>query len=250
MFKKKILSAITLCLLMILPAFPSHASESASVTYESAIIDEADLFSDSEEEELQTIMAPILAYGNVVLITADENPYGSTQQLSETIYRELPFENDNGVAFVIDMDERYLWVSGFEDLCDVITDDYCETITDNVYTYASDGDYFTCTTEAFYQIDQLLQGKSIPRTMKYVCNFLISIILAFLLNYIYVMVHSRKKKASATDLKQGLNFHCHIQDPNVLFLHETKRYNPRTSSSGGGSRGGGGGRSSGGGHRF
>ena len=88
--------------------------------------------------------------------------------------------------------------------------------------------------------------------MKYICNFLLSIALALVLNYFVAMFLSSKTKASKQEIRSNMISHFRIMDPKAEFTHETKVYNPSTSSGGssGGGGGGGGGGSSGGGHRF
>ena len=88
--------------------------------------------------------------------------------------------------------------------------------------------------------------------MKYICNFLLSIALALVLNYFVAMFLSSKTKASKKEIRSNMISHFRIMDPKAEFTHETKVYNPSTSSGGssGGGGGGGGGGSSGGGHSF
>ena len=218
--------------------------------HEIVIRDDAGLFSDREIVKLTEVMEKAAVYGNVMLLSVDQNNYMSTRNLSETIYEET-FGYSDGVIFVIDMDYRMLWISGFGSFRNIITNDYCDTITDNVYTYASDERYYECGMEAFSQIAAVLAGKNIPMPMKYICNLLISLLIALLANYFIVMSISKKRAASDTDLKQNIIYHCNISNTQAQFTHETRTYNPHTSSSSsGGSSGGGGGGASGGGHSF
>ena len=225
-------------------------AETSEDTYlhEIVIRDDAGLLSDSEIAKLTEEMEKAAVYGNVMFLSVNQNDYMSTRNLSESIYEET-FGYSDGVIFVIDMDYRMLWISGFGSVRNVITNKYCDTITDNVYTYASDERYFECGREAFSQIAAVLNGKNIPMPMKYICNFLISLLIALLANYFIVMSMSRKRAASDSDFKQNIIYHCNISNTHAQFTHETRTYNPHTSSdSSGGSSGGGG--ASGGGHSF
>ena len=249
-FIKQILFGMLL-LLTLLPAKNCLADTSeseASGRGRVVIRDEADLLTSSEENSLYEIMQESASFGNVLFLSVDENEYYSTYSLAEHVYEDT-FGYSDGVIFVIDMDNRMLWISGFDSIQYIITDSYCDTITDNVYRDASDGDYYACSAEAFRQIHSLLVGKNIPQPMKYTCNFLLSLILALLINYFIIMLISRKQKASTSALRDNMIAHCAINNANAKFTRETKVYNPGSSSSGG-SGGGGGGGSSGGGHSF
>ena len=244
---------IMLFALILLPATNCFAdTPETSISYHGDVVikDEADLLSASEEAELYEIMKASAAYGNVMFLSVNENDYYSTYKLA-TVYYEDTFGYSDGVIFVIDMDERLLWVSGFGEIQYIITDDYCDTITDNIYSDASAERYFDCSAEAFRQIHSLLNGKNIPQPMKYACNFLLSVIIALLANYFIVMTISKKDRASTSSLRENMIAHCNINNARAQFTHETRVYNPSSSgSSGGGGGGGGGGGSSGGGHSF
>ena len=144
---------------------------------------------------------------------------------------------------------------------DIITKSYANTITDNVYTFASDEEYFDCANTAFEQINTLLEGRAIAQPMKYISNALLAIVLALLINYFVVMFVSRGRKPSNAQLLDGIYSKVEIHNPRMDLTNQTKRYSPQSSgssgstsrSSGGGFSGGGGGggsRGGGGGHRF
>ena len=252
--RKKISVFILILCILLIPAkncFADQSSTNSETGYRTVLVDEADLLSVEEESELLAIMQDSSAYGNVMFLSVDSHDYSTTYRLAESRFEET-FGYSNGVIFVIDMQKRMLWITGMDQTQYIITDNYCDTITDNIYTYASDGDYFTCSCIAFEQIHAVLQGKSIPMPMKYICNFLLSIALALVLNYFVAMFLSSKTKASKKEIRSNMIFHFRIMDPKAEFTHETKVYNPSTSSGGssGGGGGGGGGGSSGGGHSF
>lgn len=247
---KYLLTLFAVLLLCLIPSRSCYAQNStASSNYSVIIEDNADLLTEEEEKSLEEAMKKCAAFGNVMFLSVDSNPYYSTDSLSAAAY-ESTFGYSNGVIFTIDMDKRYLWICGFGNTQNIITSSYCDTITDNVYRYASDERYYDCTEKAFSQIYMLLNGKNIPQPMKYICNFLLSLILALIINYIFVIRSSKKRTASVLALKQNMIYHCSLSNQQAVFSHETKVYNPSTSSSGGGGGGGGGGGHSGGGHSF
>ena len=121
----------------------------------------------------------------------------------------------------------------------------------NIYTYASDAEYFACAYKAFEQIVTLLEGKKIAQPMKYAGNAFLALLLALLINYFVVKLTSAARKPSEKELLEATKHSCSLVNANAVHTHTTKKYDPPSSSSsgGGGSRGGGGG-GGGGGHSF
>lgn len=230
--------------------------------YEVYLDDWADLLSDTEEQQLLQTMEPISQYGNVAFVSILENPVYNTANYAEQYYYDHFSSNASGVLFLVDMQERYLWIYSHGEIYNTITTAYANTITDNVYTYASRGDYLTCASKAFEQIHSLLEDRPIAQPMKYISNALLAIVIALLLNYFLVMLLSRSRKASAQQLMGSIYTKVKINNPTTQFVHQTRTYSPRSSGGGGrgghgghgghggGGHGGGGSRGGGGGHRF
>lgn len=224
--------------------------------YEAVIVDDAYLLSDSEKSLLLEEMKLITKYGNVMFNSINYNST-STENYIKSLYREK-YGSESGTIFVIDMDNRNIWIHSNGAINRTINKSYAETITDNVYTYASDKDYFNCALKVYEQEYTLLQGRRISQPMKYISNALLAVVIAVVINYIIVRVYSSKKKASTKSLMNGIFEYRSFNNCNVVFTHQTKTYSPQESSSGGSSGGGGGGGGgssgggggSGGGHSF
>lgn len=242
--------------------YPDFAAdrENTNTGYQIYLDDWGDLLNASQEESLLEYMEPISQYGNVAFVSISENPYSNTAVFADQYFYDH-FAFESGVVFVIDMDERYLWIYSNGEIYETITTAYANTITDNVYTYASDGDYYTCASIAFEQIYTLLEGRPIAQPMKYISNALLAVVIALLLNYFIAMLSSRAKKANTREVLSGIYSKTEVHNTTSRFIHQTRRYVPRETHSGGkgghsgggggGSRGGGGGhRGGGGGHRF
>lgn len=231
--------------------------ENDETGYEAIIVDEAGLLDSSEKADLLEEMEGITEYTNVALLTLDRNAE-STEHFAMVYCRNELY--GDGIVFVIDMDNRMLWLECQGKVSYTITTDYTQTIADNVYTYATDAEYYKCASKAFEQVHRLLEGQWIAQPMKYICNAFLAVAIAFLINYFVARVTSRTGKASARQIMGGIFTKVDINNARADFTHQTKRYSPQSSgSSGGGGRsgGGGGGRSggggggrSGGGHRF
>lgn len=236
------------------PVFADSLYTNPETGYEVFIEDDAELLTGDEISTVVKSMEPVTAYGNVVLKSVLTNNT-STRDFAGRYYESL-FGSESGTLFLIDMDNRYLYIHNTGTVSRLITDRQCDIITDNIYTYASDGDYAGCAIAAYQQMLRLLEGGRIAQPMKYICNLLLALILALLINYALVRAFSAGRKPSAAQLFGGAYTHYSLRNPHAAFLHQTKVYSPRTSSGGHSGRGGGGhsrsgGAShSGGGHRF
>ena len=225
--------------------------------YRVVIYDGAELFSSSEIKKLAETMAPVTQYGNAVFITVDDDDFKSANDYSYYLYDDL-FGDKNGLAFIIDLDPgvREIYIHTDGDIRKVVTDSWTKYVTDNVYRYAMDGDYYSCASECFVQINRLLAGQKVARPMKYVCTGLMALLISLLINYWIVSHASRIQKTSSAEMLSGASQRFNCTPPNVYQTGQTRTYSPQSSGSsgGGGSRGGGGGggghHGGGGGHRF
>ena len=233
-----------------------HAEPSYTNTetgYRAVVEDDAFLLTEEEAGKLILVMQEITAYGNAAFKTIDEN-FTDAESYARDYYQSR-FGTDSGTLFLIDMDNRNIWIHSDGAVYKIITTAYANTITDNVYRYASNEDYFDCANEAFGQILSLLKGQKIAQPMKYISNGLLAAILALLLNFGLVSFFSRLKKPGK---KENIPRRFSYTRPTAVFTHKTRVYDPVSSESGGrsggsGSGGGGGGGSrsgGGGGHSF
>ena len=258
---KIILGCLLACFFLLLNGSITCKAETKTYTnkstgYQVIVEDDANLLTDEEETTLGKEMAPITTYGSVAFKSIDYNPYYSTEDYTRSYYRDT-FGSTSATVFLIDMDNRNIWIHSNGTIYETITKSYANTITDNVYKYASDGDYYTCAFTAFGQINTLLEGRKIAQPMKYISNAFLAVIIALLLNYFLVRSFSRAKRPSKTDLLGKVFTQCNIANPNVRFIRQSRVYSPPSSSGSGGSSGRGGGSSSrggggggGGGHSF
>lgn len=221
-------------------------------SYQVLLEDDALLLDDAEAQELAALMQEITAYGNAAFKTTDNNDW-DTESYARQYYQEQ-FGTASGTLFLIDMDNRNIWIHSDGAVYKVITSSYANTITDNVYRYASDGDYYDCAAQAYAQILTLLKGHKIAQPMKYISNALLALILALLLNYGLVSFFTGIRKPRRRVLLENGRNRFNYTQPRAFFIRESRTYNPVSSSDSGSSSGGsgGGGSSSGGGggHSF
>ena len=213
--------------------------------FEVFLDDGEDLLSDAEEAKLVEDMIPISEFGGVAFVSV-RNYEMSTSAYAKQVYKEF-FGSNSGTVFLIDMGKRNIWIHSNGAIYRTITKGLATSITDNVYTYASDGDYYSCAAEAFRQELQLLEGGRIARPMKHITNALISLILGLMLNFLLLRRTRRIEKTDDSEVFRSIVTGMTVVAVASSMLSR-KRY--AVVSSDGGSSGGGGGFSGGGGGGF
>ena len=248
-----IFAALLLVAAFLLPMsalFAKAQEDGESAVYDAYIGDYADLLTDEQEQELYAIMAEGVGYGNMVFMTIDDAQGYKTKDYIEMIYQtEDIFKDTDAVFYMIDMDNRLLWITGYGADRKLITPDYGNLITDNVYKYAKSGDYAKCANEGYRQIVQRLSGSRVSGALRGVGNLCIAVIIAEILCFAVAYATSAAKKTDADEILENIERMENIQKPGVKKTGRRKIYDPPSSSSGssGGRSGGGGGGFSGGG---
>ena len=246
-------------MLLMLPALalPVRAEE---VTYkeengnEAYIRDDADLFSDAEEQKLLERLKTVLAYGGAAIVTTDNNSM-STSYYAESAYRQY-FGTSSGTLFLMDMDNRYLQFFSDGSNYRTLTESKTNEISDNVYSYASKGDYFKCADMAFEQVATVLAGGRITTPMKYVTNAIFAIGLVLMVNIWIVVAQRKKPDPSKIVDTMGQNRGGAVRNVRTRMTNQKRTRHVESSGGvhvGGGSFGGGGGgghSGGGGGHSF
>lgn len=232
---------------------PSEPEEAASLTwrnqetgYQVIVEDDAGLLSEEDKSTLALEMQEITAYGNAAFKSISYNAY-SASYFAGNYYHEI-FHQESGTLFLIDMDNREIYIFSDGAVYRTITTAYANTITDNVYRYASNGDYYSCASHAFQQINSLLAGRKIAQPMKYISNALLALILAALFNYFLVRILSGTSKPGTNEVLNSISTDFAFVHPRLTRTRQTKVYSPPSSSGGGGGGHSGGGHSGGGGH--
>lgn len=215
--------------------------------YYVAIEDDANLLSADEKAMLAIDMTPITEYCSVIFYSTNYNSYGTTKTLA--VEKTYEYFGNNGVStsFIIDMDERNIWIYSRGGIQKIITTSYADTVTDNVYRYASNADYYSCASEAYKQMYKVLDGQRIAMPMKYASMGLLALILGFFFCFIIVLISIGSRKASVKEIIENTNHKVIIDNPTTILINTTKKYSPQSSGSGGGGGFGGGGHGGGGG---
>ena len=240
-----LISTITLALLLALLFVPATAL--ADEDYRVIIEDEADLFTDAQEADLKKQLEGILPYGSAAIVTNEAYNYDAAE-LAEERFREY-FRDDSATLLLIDMYNRRIQIFSDGAIYRTVTRAKANEITDNIYTYATDGDYYMAAKKTFEQIETVLSGGRITTPMKYATNAAFAVGIVLLINFI--IITAQRKKKNVTTLTNALAYEggrgniSAVQSVNAVMTSQKK--SRHIESSGGSSGGGGGGFSGGGG---
>ena len=247
------------------PATPVTLPDASADT--SRIRDDADLFSADEEEELA---ARIIQFQrntgmDFVLMTSQKPHDGLTaQQLADDFYDYSGYgldEENSGIAYYIDMYERYHYVSTTGKMIDYMTDQRINTAINSNTRYLSGGQYAQAAMnmidmveeyyrrgipEGQYQYD-ILTGQQLTARHKALTSgeLTISGIIAAIVGFIFNRsVHSTYKlKGNTYQYSVDEMSSLHMTDTEDTYLRTTttrvRKPEPPRSSGGGFSGGGG-----------
>ncbi len=247
--RKYLLGLFVIALLML----PMTANAAASNI---AITDDASLLSQEEIQKIDSYLQTLNPETNYVVATSDSDDYGFDADSKLEHYYTAAFSNyDDGVAFLIDMENREIYISGYGKYEKSISNADALDITDNIYRYASNRDYYTCIIKAFEQADVLTNKGFILRPMRVIVALLLSIVIGFLITF-FIAMEQRASAKAAFKNSDAMVIMAGASIVGSAAVYDTKRVRRASDNggghsggfSGGGFSGGGGGGFSGGGH--
>lgn len=208
--------------------------------------DDADIL-DNENAVLDA-MKYVTEYTNCVVYTTNVNP-SSAARLAENLTVEYFKNTGSGVVFLIDMDNRMIYICAQNQAYMVITDNVADTITDNVYSYASKDKFDECAIAAMSQIYTKFSGKRIPEPMRYIGNAFLAVMLGIGITAVWACYSSRVQVVN--NMHDDVRINIYDKNRVITDVRRVRRSSSSSSGGGGGGRsGGGGGSRGGGGHRF
>ena len=264
---------LIICLLIVLCLFSCASAEkiyqNPSTGYCAYYDDAANLVDDdAQRNEIQSMLTKLTDFCHASFVT-DSGVTGKT--VSRKGKEALAVSGHPGAVFLIDMENRTLWIEKTDTLNDLLSTADCDDITDNVFRYARTGEYGRAAKEALTQMYTVMNGQRIARPMKVICAALLAIMLSVLIVYA-MLLRKRSAKVSKQKKDADRNVFCVVEATGATEYLKRKVYLGSSSSgsghsgggfsgghhsgggfSGGGHSGGGfsgGSHSSGGGHRF
>ena len=247
--KNKILILLLAFFVLFIPNVSAYEKTNEETNYRLLIEDDANLLNDSEKALLEETMMPLTKYGNIAFKSINSNST-STSSYARSYYHNT-FGTQSGTVFLIDMDNRVIYIFSDGANYRTITSAKANLITDNIYKLASRRDYYLCADRAYSQMLDLLEGRKISEKMRYISDIIIAIISSFLISFIYVSKKTRISEATYKEIIKNCDVEFEMDDVNANKTGTHRVYSPQSDSSSGGGGGGGGGSSGGGGgHSF
>jgi len=253
---RKIFYSVFLPLLLIIMTIaPSVKAEGTQVR----IADSADIVTDAEEQELQTLLDEVSAKYDVDIVIATTNLLlGATPEESADIAYDTMGCKEDGMILYISMVTRDVYIRP-QGNCDekMIRRDGAAYMIEKITPALSDGDYADAFKKYISLSDKFLEkaqngepydGNNMPRDlMDYLKAIGIALLIGLVIGFLVVSSMKAKLKtvgfnrAAADYVKPGSMY---VSQSNDMFLYRTvnRRARPKSNSSGGGggSSGGGG----------
>lgn len=223
------------------------------------IYDFADLYTEDEEEKLyEEVKKYIDDYNyDFAIVTIDQNDKGSYTEYADDFYDYNDFKTD-GILFLIDMDNRYIYMSTSGDAIKMYSDKRINSATEEVYEYMSDKEYFE-GTENFIDIisDYAKSGypaasgrEKMSTSQKLLISFIAAAVITLIVMIILVSKNKLVRKATTAEeylTKKDVK----VTGELLVNTHTTKTKIEHNTSSGSSTHSGSSGIShGGGGHKF
>lgn len=116
------------------------------------IYDYAKLIPDDKEKEIYNMIKKFISKYNMdmAIVTINENPKSSSMGYADDFYDYNDFGvgvNKNGLLFLIDMDNRKMWISTTGKAIEIYNDKRIDAILDYTYDKISKKDYSGCAEQ-------------------------------------------------------------------------------------------------------
>lgn len=141
--KAKLLAGVFCAAVFSVSAFSLQPAYAAAE--DSKVVDDADLLSYDEEQEIQSMLDEFAGKSGWTLfaVTTDDANGMTSEEYADDFVDQNAFE-ENGVCFLIDMDNREIYMSTTGSAIRILTDHRIDSIMDDSYEYAGDGEYAKC----------------------------------------------------------------------------------------------------------
>lgn len=223
------------------------------------VYDFADLFTDSEEQQLYTEIRKYIDNHNMDLAVVTINNNNKTpQEYSDDFYDYNDFDQKGGVLFLIDMYNREIYMSTTGSAIKMYNDYRVNQALDMVYKYMSDKRYYNGVQEYIsiisnYAYDGIPNNSGHKKSNTLSRDIFMSISFGLLITIIGVniLIHKNKMVRKATTAKEYLDIDSvNIENLGEIVIssntvrkrieHDTYSGSSTHSGSSGSSHGGGG----------
>lgn len=248
-----------LCMFFCITAFASEEKESR-------VFDQAGLLTEEEVKELEQQLARLQEKikMDLVVVTTDDSQGKTSEEYADDFYDNGDYGRENsysGALFLIDMDNRTLYISTSGDMIRLLTDERIENILDLAYAGAEAEDYYESACQFIsgvenwydkgiqsgqYNYDRETGRISIYRSIRWyegltaaVIAFMAGIIPCIAVKGSYAMKRERRlAQQSHIQYRGQCHFGYSSQNDNLINKSVTQRIIPRPVKSSGSSSNG------------
>lgn len=138
----------------------------SAFAYSDVLIDDsASLFSEGDKTAIDALAYDFASENKflVAVVTTDNAMGKSAMEYADDYYDSLMFENgwsEDGMLFLIDMDNREIYVSCAGLCIDEYSDYELNSIVDSGYSYVADGEYADCIIAMISEADNFAKNPS------------------------------------------------------------------------------------------
>ncbi len=131
---------------------------------EQKVYDDADLLTEEEEAELQDLLVETAQRieQDLIIVTTDDAEGKSSMEYADDFFDEHGFgyekSNGSGVLYLIDMDNRQIYISTAGTGIEQYTDNEIESTLDVLYEHVSNQDYYGSCTAFVKEAEKCLTG--------------------------------------------------------------------------------------------
>lgn len=230
----------------------------SSKAYAQTVFDQANLFTQSEIEQLDALATPLneRIKGQAFVVTTTENQ-DDEETYADDFLRDQIGNNNNGSVFLIDMGNRGYHVSTSGNMIDYVTDRRLSELTDTLQTQLSAGDYYQAAASYLnelttfvkdgvpsgqYQIDRDT-GKITYYKSLTPLELTISLVVALIFSVgFFIIIKARyqlKGKTYHYPLSEKSSLELTLQQDRLTNSFVTTRRIPKANNNNGGGFGGG-----------
>lgn len=157
-----IIAALLMCVMMAVPVTAAEVEEPKD-----RVVDDADLLTEAEEDELQGQLAKLsdLHQFDLVVVTTYSTDGKSSQEFADDYFDYGGYgygRNYDGALLLVNMEASEWYVSTCGSGIEIISDDVLDTMSYEFVPYMSDGDFYAAFSEFAVQCDFYLAGCGMP----------------------------------------------------------------------------------------
>ena len=216
--------------------------------------DNAGLMSESEIQQLETLAEEISGETGLDLVILTVDTIGSyTPRNYADDYYDMNGYSDNGIIFMLAMQEREWYISTCGDAFHGLSDKEIDAILDIGLSYFADGAYYEGFNSVLYSVPHFMEentenipianntpGYRSPENSGTSGIFLISALIGFVVSGVVLLVmrgmmNTKRKQRSAVDYMTQGSYQLRTRQDIFLYSHVSKTPRQQNTSSGRGS---------------